>query len=63
MLHSTLAPENSLSAYQNAAAGHGLAIALIWWPVALIFSVGYFFFIHRHYTGKVKLLEDTQSPY
>jgi cytochrome d ubiquinol oxidase subunit II len=63
MLHSTLAPENSLSAYQNAAAGHGLAIALIWWPIALIFSVGYFFFIYRHYTGKVKVLEDTQSPY
>jgi cytochrome bd ubiquinol oxidase subunit II len=63
ILHSTLAPENSLSAYQNAAAGHGLAIALIWWPFALIFSVGYFLFIYKHYTGKVKPLEDTQSPY
>jgi hypothetical protein len=37
-LHSTLAPEHSLSAYQNAAAGKGLALALVWWPVALIFS-------------------------
>ncbi|MGA9450158.1 MAG: cytochrome d ubiquinol oxidase subunit II [Verrucomicrobiia bacterium] len=63
MLHSTLAPENSLSAYQNAAAGHGLAIALVWWPLALIFSIGYFLFIYRHYTGKVKPSEDTQSPY
>jgi cytochrome bd ubiquinol oxidase subunit II len=63
MLHSTLAPENSLTAYQSAAAGHGLAIALIWWPVALTFSVCYFLFIYKHYTGKVKPLEDAQSPY
>jgi cytochrome d ubiquinol oxidase subunit II len=63
MLHSTLAPENSISAYQHAAAGHGLAIALVWWPVSLIFAVGYFVFIYRHYTGKVKASADTQSPY
>jgi cytochrome d ubiquinol oxidase subunit II len=63
MLHSTLAPENSLSAYQNAAAGHGLVIALVWWPIALVFSVGYFLFIYRYYAGKVKPKEDNQNPY
>jgi cytochrome bd ubiquinol oxidase subunit II len=63
MLRSTLAPEDSLSAYQNAAAGHGLAIALVWWPIALILAVGYFLFIYRHYLGKVKPSEDTQQPY
>ena len=63
MLHSTLAPENSLSAYQQAAGSHGLAIALVWWPVALVFSIGYFLFIYRHYAGKVKPAEDTQRPY
>jgi cytochrome bd ubiquinol oxidase subunit II len=63
MLQSTLAPEYSLSAYQNAAAGHGLAVALVWWPVSLIFAVGYFLFIYRHYAGKVKPSEDTQQPY
>ena len=63
MLHSTIAPEYSLSAYQNAAAGHGLAIALVWWPIALIFSIGYFLFIYRHYSSKVKPTEDTQNPY
>jgi cytochrome d ubiquinol oxidase subunit II len=63
MLHSTLAPEDSLSAYQNAVAGHGLAIALFWWPVALIFSEVYFLFVYKHYTGKVKPSEDTQSPH
>jgi cytochrome d ubiquinol oxidase subunit II len=63
MLHSTLAPENSLSAYQNAAAGNGLVIALVWWPLSLIFSVVYVAFIYRHYTGKVKPSEDIQTPY
>ena len=63
MLHSTIAPENSLSAYQQAAGSHGLAIALVWWPVALVFSIGYFLFIYRHYAGKVKPAEDTQRPY
>lgn len=63
MLHSTLAPEHSLSAYQNAAGTHGLALALVWWPVALIFSVGYSLFIYKYYVGKVKPLEDTQSSH
>ncbi|MGH7976273.1 MAG: cytochrome d ubiquinol oxidase subunit II [Limisphaerales bacterium] len=63
MLRSTLAPENSLSAYQNAAAGHGLVIALIWWPIAFILAVGYALFIYRYYLGKVKAAEDNQNPY
>ncbi|MGH7953505.1 MAG: cytochrome d ubiquinol oxidase subunit II, partial [Limisphaerales bacterium] len=63
MLRSTLAPENSLSAYQNAAAGHGLVIALIWWPIAFILAVGYALFIYRYYIGKVKATEDNQNPY
>jgi cytochrome d ubiquinol oxidase subunit II len=63
MLYSTLAPEDSMSAYQNAAAGHGLAIALVWWPLALIFAAVYFLFIYRHYSGKVRPNEDNQNPY
>jgi len=63
MLRSTLTPEYSLTADQMAAAGHGLAIALVWWPIAFVFAVGYFLFIYRHYRGKVKPAEDTQSPY
>lgn len=63
LLYSTLAPENSLSAYQNAAAANSLTIALIWWPIALLLSVGYFLFIYKYYRSKVKLLEDTQNPY
>jgi cytochrome d ubiquinol oxidase subunit II len=63
MLRSTLAPENSLTAYEGAATGHGLAIALVWWPVALVLSISYSIFIHRHYAGKVRPVEDPQSPY
>jgi cytochrome bd-type quinol oxidase subunit 2 len=63
MLRSTRAAEYSLSAYQMAAAGHGLAVALVWWPFALVFAVGYFWFIYKHYDGKVKPTEDTQVPY
>jgi cytochrome bd-type quinol oxidase subunit 2 len=60
ILHSTLAPQYSLSAYKYAAAGHGLAVAFVWWPIALILAVGCFLFIYRHYSGKVKLAQDTQ---
>jgi len=61
MLRSTLAPENSLSAYRNAAAGHGLAVALVWWPIALALAIAYFLFSFRYYRGKVRPTEDT--PY
>jgi cytochrome d ubiquinol oxidase subunit II len=63
MLYSTLAPENSLSAYQMAAAGYGLAVALVWWPIAAIFAAFYFVFIYKHYSSKVKPTDDTQRPY
>ena len=64
MLRSTLAPENSLTAYAEAQPRvMALAIALVWWPVALVLSISYSLFIHRHYAGKVRPAEDTQSPY
>jgi cytochrome bd ubiquinol oxidase subunit II len=63
MMYSTLAPEYSLSAYDMAAAGHGLAVALVWWPIALTFAVVYFLFIYRYYAGKVRPGEDNQNPY
>jgi len=63
MLYSTLDPQNSLSACQNAAAGHSLAIALVWWPLSLIFAIVYFVIICRYCTGKVNPAEDAQRPY
>jgi hypothetical protein len=54
MLYSTLASENSLTAYAVASSPNGLFVAAIWWPVAAT----YFIFISRHYKGKVSVRRD-----
>ena len=61
MLHSTLAPEHSMTAYNGAAPAHGLALALIWWPVAFLLAFTYLIVIMREYRGKVRPTEDTQG--
>ena len=61
MLHSTLAPEHSMTAYNGAAPAHGLAMALIWWPVAFLLAFTYLIVILREYRGKVRPTEDTQG--
>ena len=61
ILYSTLAPENSLTAYNTATTLKGLELALFWLPVALAISCAYFWFIGRYYSGKVKLSQDTQG--
>jgi len=40
ILHSTLGEATSLTADDRAADGHGLALALIWWPLALVAMMG-----------------------
>jgi cytochrome bd ubiquinol oxidase subunit II len=49
MLHSTLAPEHSLTIYDGATAERGLTIALIWWPLAFILAFTYFVGAMRNY--------------
>lgn len=61
MLYSTLAPENSLTAYTAASSPGSLWMALIWWPIAFILTLSYFVFISRHYTGKVTISRDDQG--
>jgi cytochrome bd ubiquinol oxidase subunit II len=61
MLHSTLAPEHSMTAHNGAAPAHGLALALIWWPVAFVLAFTYLIVILREYRGKVRPSEDTQG--
>jgi len=63
MLHSTLAPDHSLTAYDVAASPSALQLAAIWWPVALALAVAYFVFISRRYAGKVSVDRDTQGFY
>ena len=52
-----------MTAYSGAAPAHGLALALIWWPVALVLAFTYFAVVMRNYRGKVMPAEDTQGIY
>jgi cytochrome d ubiquinol oxidase subunit II len=63
MLHSTLAPENSLTAQAVAAGPRALAIASMWWPVGFMLAIAYFVFISRRYVGKVSVQRDSQGFY
>jgi cytochrome d ubiquinol oxidase subunit II len=63
VLHSTLAPEDSLSAYDVAAGANSLAYAAIWWPIAFTLAAAYFVFVSRRYNGKVSVQRDNQGFY
>lgn len=61
VLRSTIAPEYSLSAYATAADRHGLTIALVWWPISLLFAVTYFLFLYRFfYSSRLKPAPDAE---
>jgi len=59
MLHSTLAPESSLTAYAVASSPTTLLRASVWWPIAFALAVFYFVFISRRYAGRVSVQRDT----
>lgn len=63
MLHSTLAPENSLTAYAVASSPSTLRLASLWWPIGFALAVFYFVFISRRYAGKVSVQRDAQGFY
>lgn len=63
LLHSTLAPEHSLSAHRALAPGKGPGVALYWWPVAFLLSIGYALFVHRSFAGRVRADAARESPY
>jgi cytochrome bd ubiquinol oxidase subunit II len=63
MLYSTLAPENSLTAYGVAAGSNSFFFASFWWPVAFVLAAAYFLFISRRYSGKVSIVRDNQGYY
>jgi cytochrome d ubiquinol oxidase subunit II len=60
MLHSTLAPENSLTAYALVTSPANLFYAAIWWPFAFVLTISYYIFISRRYAGKVSVSHDKQ---
>jgi cytochrome bd ubiquinol oxidase subunit II len=53
MLHSTLGPEYSLTAFNGATTREGLAVALVWWPVAAVLACTYAVLVARRYRGRV----------
>ena len=61
LLHSTLAPEHSLTIYDGATAEGSLRLALIWWPVAFVLAVTYFVAVMRNYGGKVRSAGDAHD--
>jgi cytochrome bd ubiquinol oxidase subunit II len=63
VLHSTLAPENSLTAYDVAAGPNSLTYAAIWWPISFAMATAYFVFVSRQYLGKVSVKRDNQGFY
>ncbi len=63
MLYSTLAPENSLTAYGAASSPGTLLAALVWWPVAFLMAATCFVFISGRYAGKVSTSRDNQGYY
>jgi cytochrome d ubiquinol oxidase subunit II len=63
VLHSTLAQEYSLTAYDVAAAPNSLLGAAIWWPIAFALAASYFVFVSRRYAGKVSVKRDNQGFY
>ena len=54
VLHSTLDPAYSMTAYDGATAGRGLFVALIWWPIAFALAVTYALVVFRRFSGKVQ---------
>jgi cytochrome d ubiquinol oxidase subunit II len=63
MLHSTLAPDNSLTAYAVASSPTTLLRATFWWPIGFALAVFYSLFISRRYAGKVSVQRDTEGVY
>jgi cytochrome d ubiquinol oxidase subunit II len=63
MLYSTLAPENSLTAYSVASGSKSLLLASFWWPIGFVLATIYFMFISWRYAGKVSVMQDNQGFY
>ena len=51
ILHSTLSPEYSITAYNGSSDASSLRAASYWWPVALILSLSYAWFVGKHDSG------------
>jgi len=55
MLYSTLASENSLTAYAVASSHRAFLFASVWWPAGFALAITCFVFVSRRYAGKVRI--------
>jgi cytochrome d ubiquinol oxidase subunit II len=47
----------SLTVYNASTSAYGLNVGIIWWPVAIILVIGYFYYVHKVFRGKVDDIE------
>lgn len=52
MLRSTVAPVYSITAQDGASGRYGLAVALIWWPIAAALGYWYYWLVARRYSER-----------
>ena len=57
LLPSTNDINPSLTVYNAAANEYSLNVGLIWWPIAFILVVAYFYFVHKVFKGKLDDLD------
>jgi cytochrome d ubiquinol oxidase subunit II len=63
MLHSTLAPEYSITAWNGSSDAGALRAAAYWWPAAFCFALVYGIFVARYYRGRAQVPADGHHPY
>ena len=69
ILHSTISPEYSITAYNGSSDAASLRVASYWWPAAFALTFAYAWFVAKHYRGRVRLSPDKpdahglQRPY
>jgi cytochrome bd-type quinol oxidase subunit 2 len=63
MLHSTLAPEYSLTAYDIASSPTTFFYASMWWPIGFALPITYFILVSRRYAGKGSVQRDDHGFY
>jgi cytochrome d ubiquinol oxidase subunit II len=53
-------PSLGLTIYNAVAPEYGLSVGLRWWIPGMVLAAGYFFYVYRHFAGKVRLEEGSE---
>jgi len=55
LLPATTDPSFSLTIYNARTGAYSLSVGLIWWAIGMALAIGYFVFLYRSFSGKVRL--------